>query len=67
MLPATARVELRWFGPAEFFSGQIDEDFELVEEPAARLGSDAVTGASRLGGLMRRTLPNKLTPESTLQ
>jgi hypothetical protein len=38
-----------------------------VAAPAALLGSEAVTGASRLGGRLRTTLPNKLTRNSTLQ
>ena len=67
MLPATVRAQLRWLGPAEFRGDRLDEDSEIVEEAAARLGTEAITGASRLGGRLRTTLPDRLTPNSTLQ
>ena len=67
MLPAVARADVRWLGPNELRSGRIDEESRLQGELTAHLGSDAVTGASRLGGRARTILPSKLTPNSKLQ
>jgi len=58
---------LRWLAAAEFRPGEIDEDARISDEPTARLGSDSVTGASRLGGRSRTILPSKLTQNSRLQ
>ena len=67
MLPATVRAEIRWLGPAELRRGRIDENSKIIDEPQVRLGTDAVAGASRLGGRARTILPSKLTQNSTLQ
>lgn len=67
MLPAAVRADIRWLGPAELRRGRIDDNSKIEDEPAGRLGTDAVTGASRLGGRARTILPSKLTQNSTLQ
>jgi phage tail-like protein len=67
MLPATARAELRWLGPHGLSADRLGKDFTLGSEPAALLGTDAVTSAARLGGRRRTTLPGKLTQDWTLQ
>ena len=67
MLPAMVDARLRWLGPSVLNENRINENSKIVEEPSARLGSEAVTGRSRVGGRTRTTLPTKLTPNSTLQ
>jgi phage tail-like protein len=67
MVPATARTKLRWLGPGQFRGDRLEEDSKIIDETPARLGSEAITGASRLGGRSRTTLPNRLTRNSTLQ
>jgi hypothetical protein len=67
MLPASARAELRWLalgalGPA----GELSDGLSLEEEPLARLGTDSVTGAARLGGRKKTGLPQPLSDDSTL-
>jgi phage tail-like protein len=67
MLPVSARAVLRWLGPRELTGGYIHDNSELSEEPGAHLGSDAITGASRLSGATRTMLPTSLNSNSTLQ
>jgi phage tail-like protein len=67
MLPASARAELRWLalgalGPA----GELTDGLSLEDEPLARLGTDSVTGAARLGGRKKTGLPQPLSDDSTL-
>ena len=67
MLPVTARAELRWLGRnALARPDQLDEGLRLRSGPAARLGTDAITGGARLGGRRRTTLPGQLSEDSTL-
>jgi len=66
MLPATARAELRWLGPAGLHASTL-ADHEISDDPTAHLGNDSITGSSRLGGRSRTILPNKLSGNSTLQ
>ena len=67
MLPAAVQAQIRWLGVGEVRAGRLDEGTKLEPAPTARLGSDAVISAARLGGRARTTLPIKLTKNSTLQ
>lgn len=59
MLPATARAELRWLSTSAFGrTMRIEEGLTLGAEPAARLGTDAVTGFARLAGKRGTVLPH---------
>lgn len=67
MLPATTRAEVRWWGPSPMAGAdRLGEALTLENEPLARLGTDSVTGAARLGGRKRTTLPVQLSDDSTL-
>lgn len=67
MLPATARADLRWLGRNAFAEpDRLSDGLTLDSEPMARLGTDSVTGAARLGGRKRTTLPRRLGDDSTL-
>lgn len=67
MVPAGARAQLRWIQPYAFELGQIGPNSKLEADPEAHLGTDAVTGAARVGGRGRTTLPARLTRDWTLQ
>ena len=67
MLPATVRAELRWLGPNAFIGAErLGYGLSLESEPPARLGTDSVTGAARLGGRKRTMLPGQLSEDYTL-
>ena len=67
MMPAAARAQLRWIPPYAFELGRIGPNSKLEADPEAHLGTDAVTGAARVGGRARTTLPARLTRDWTLQ
>lgn len=68
MLPATARAELRWLGRAALANRiELSDGLQLDDEPLVHLGIDAVTGAARLAGRQRTTLPDQISGNSSLQ
>ncbi|QWW71206.1 phage tail protein [Rhizobium sp. WYJ-E13] len=68
VLPAAARVELRWLGRRAFtIRNELHDDLILDDDPPARLGTDAVTGLARLGGNERTTIPDRISGSSSLQ
>jgi hypothetical protein len=67
MLPATVRAELRWLGRNAFAGAeQLSDGLTLESEPLARLDTDSVTGAARLGGRKRTMLPGQLSEDYAL-
>jgi phage tail-like protein len=48
VVPLTARLRLRWFGPHALREDQLDGSLVLQGVPATHLGRDAVTGVARL-------------------
>jgi phage tail-like protein len=67
MLPASARAELRWLAWGALSpAGELSKGLTLEGEPQARLGTDSVTGAVRLGGRRQTVLPRPLSDDSTL-
>jgi hypothetical protein len=48
MVPLTARVELRWVTPQALRADRLDGTLTLDAPPTPHLGTDAVTGITRL-------------------
>jgi hypothetical protein len=48
MVPLATRVELHWVASQALRTGRLDGTLTLEPDPAARLGTDAITGLSRL-------------------
>jgi phage tail-like protein len=48
MVPLAARVELRWVAPRALCANRLDGTLMLESDPVAHLGTDAITGRSRL-------------------
>lgn len=67
MVPATVSTKLSWLGrdalaPPE----RLGEGLIIQGEPLAELDTNAVTGAARLGGRKRTTIPMNMSDDSTL-
>jgi hypothetical protein len=48
MVPITARLGLQWVGPLALRGNRLDGSLVLQGPPTPHLGSDAVTGVTRL-------------------